>query len=91
MIGLEYELEEVKELINKGKIDYILTEEEINKTLKEVDLTDDQIDYLYDFINSLGIEGISEEVVKIEDKIQDKKETETQKSKHGFVIKQLIK
>lgn len=89
MIGLEYELEEVKELINKGKIDYILTEEEINKTLKEVDLTDDQIDYLYDFINSLGIEIISEEIVKIEDKIQDKKETETQKSKHGFVIKQL--
>ncbi len=39
MKGPDLELKEVRELINKGKIDYTLSEDEIRKTLKEIDLT----------------------------------------------------
>ncbi len=46
----------VRELINKGKTGYILSENKISKTLKEIDLTESQINNMHDFINNMGIE-----------------------------------
>lgn len=59
-----------RELINKGKTDYTLSENEISKTFKEIDLTESQINNIHDYIN-----------IKFEDKIQSKKNVINQKNK----------
>ena len=66
----ELELEEVRDLIGKGKTDYTLGENETGKTLKEIDLTESQIDNIHDFKN-----------IEFEDKTQSKKKAINQKSK----------
>jgi RNA polymerase primary sigma factor len=76
----ELDLEEVRELINKGKTDYTLSENEISKTLKEINLAESQINNKHDFINNLGIEIANEENIEFEVKIQDKNKIKSQKS-----------
>ncbi|MCJ7473340.1 MAG: RNA polymerase sigma factor RpoD [Actinobacteria bacterium] len=71
--GSELRLDEVKNLITKGKFDGLLTTEEIAETLSEVDLNKEQIENIYDVIENLGIEIIDEEDENIDIKAQVKK------------------
>ncbi len=71
--GSEFKLEEVKELINKGKEEGVLAKEDITETLSEIDLTIEQIDNIYDVIQNLGIEIVTEEEEDIDSVIQKKK------------------
>ena len=88
--GSEFKLEEVKELINKGREDGILTNEEISDTLSEIDLTKEQIDNIYDVIANLGIEVINEEDEDIDSLIQKKKDVMGDILKIKMVAKQDI-
>ena len=74
--GTEFKLEEVKLLINKGKTDGLLTSEEITETLSEIDLTTEQIENIYNAIQSLGIEIVNEEDGAIDARIQNNKNQE---------------
>ncbi|MHB8276423.1 MAG: RNA polymerase sigma factor RpoD [Candidatus Humimicrobiaceae bacterium] len=76
----EFKLEEVKELINKGREEGILTNEEISETLSEIDLTKEQIDNIYDVIQNLGIEVVNEEDEDIDRLTQKKKDDEILKA-----------
>lgn len=71
--GSELRLDEVKNLISRGKSDGLLTTEEITETLSEVDLNKEQIENIYDVIENLGIEIIDEEDENIDIKAQVKK------------------
>ena len=71
--GSELRLDEVKNLISRGKSDGLLTTEEITETLSEVDLSKEQIENIYDVIENLGIEIIDEEDENIDIKAQVKK------------------
>jgi RNA polymerase primary sigma factor len=82
--GSEFKLEEVKELISKGKEEGVLTKEEISETLSGIDLTTEQVDNIYDVMQNLGIEIISEEDEEIDNIVQRKKDGDTSKvSKAG--------
>ncbi len=81
MKGPDLELKEVKELVNKDKIDNRLNEDEIRKTFKEIDLADGQFNNINDFINNSGIGVVNEENIEFKDKIQNKKKIKNQKSK----------
>ena len=81
MRGSKIEFEKVRELIDKGKTDYKRSENEISKTLKEIDLAESQINNKHDFINNLDIEIVNEENIAFEDIIQRKKNVINQKSK----------
>ena len=59
--GSEFKIEEVKILISKGKVDGLLTMEEITETLSDVELSKEQIENIYDVIQNLGIEIVSED------------------------------
>ena len=59
--GSEFKLEEVKMLISKGKADGLLTTEEIAEILSDIELSKEQIENIYDVIQNLGIEIVSEE------------------------------
>ncbi|MCG2789164.1 MAG: hypothetical protein L6405_04325 [Actinomycetia bacterium] len=72
----EFRLEEVKDLISKGKEEGILTTEEITETLSDIDLSKEQIENIYDVIQNLGIEIVSEEDEDIDNIIQRKKDEE---------------
>lgn len=50
----------VKQLIDKGKKSGILTYKEIMDTLEDVDLSPDQIEKIYEILESMGIEVIGE-------------------------------
>ena len=78
--GSEFKLEEVKELISKGREEGILTNEEISETLSEIDLSKEQIDNIYDVISNLGIEVVNEEDEDIDSVIQKKKDDEILKA-----------
>lgn len=52
----EFEIREVKELIAKGGEKGVLTSEEINSALQDVELTGEQIDNIYSFLFEQGIE-----------------------------------
>jgi RNA polymerase primary sigma factor len=71
--GSEFKLEEVKMLINKGKTDGILTTEEIAETLSDIELSKEQIENIYDVLQNLGIEIVSEDDESIEAAKPDKK------------------
>ena len=58
-------------LISKGKIDGLLTTEEITETLSDIELSKDQIENIYDVIQNLGIEIVSEEDEDIDTKVQN--------------------
>ena len=51
--GSEFKIEEVKMLISKGKVDGLLTMEEITETLSDVELSKEQIENIYDVIQNL--------------------------------------
>ncbi|MDD3520675.1 MAG: RNA polymerase sigma factor RpoD [Actinomycetota bacterium] len=74
--GSEFKLEEVKELISKGKEEGVLAKEDITETLSEIDLTIEQIDNIYDVIQNLGIEIVNEEEEEIDTVIKKKKNEE---------------
>lgn len=69
----EFRLEEVKDLINKGKEEGLLTTEEIGETLSNIDLSKEQIENIYDVIQNLGIEIVSEDDEDIDNLIQQKR------------------
>jgi len=83
----EFRLEEVKELIGKGKDEGILTTEDINETLSNIELSKEQIENIYDVIQNLGIEIVSEDDEDIDNIIQRKKEADLLKSKLDLSIK----
>ncbi len=74
--GSEFKLEEVKMLINKGKNEGILTTEEIAENLSEIDLSKEQIENIYDVIQNLGIEIVSEDDESFDRRVEDKKSKE---------------
>jgi len=51
----------VKILISKGTVDGLLTIEEITETLSDIELSKEQIENIYDVIQNLGIEIVSED------------------------------
>ncbi len=83
----EFKLEEVKDLINKGKEEGMLTTEEITETLSNLDLTKDQIENIYDVFQNLNIEIVSEEDEDIDNITQKKKEEELLRKKLDFSVK----
>ena len=83
----EFRLEEVKDLINKGREEGILTTEEITETLSNLELAKEQIENIYDVIQNLGIEVVSEEDDNIDSIIQRKKDQEILKKKLDFSVK----
>ncbi|MDZ7838789.1 MAG: RNA polymerase sigma factor RpoD [Actinomycetota bacterium] len=85
--GAEFKLEEVKALISKGKEEGLLTAEEISEALAEVDLDKEQIERIYDVLQNLGIEIISEEDEDIDNVGADKKEVASIKKKLDLTIK----
>ncbi len=72
----EFKLEEVKMLINKGKADGLLTNEEIAETLSDIELSKEQIENIYDVIQNLGIEVVSEEDDGIDTRSPGKRDEE---------------
>ena len=74
--GSEFKLEEVKMLISKGKADGLLTTEEIAETLSDIELSKEQIENIYDVIQNLGIEIVSEEDDDIDSRSPGKKSGE---------------
>ena len=85
--GSEFKLEEVKELINKGKEEGVLTTEEVGDMLSDIDLSKEQIENIYDVMQNLGIEIISEEDEDIDNIIHKKKQEDILKRKLNFNIK----
>jgi len=83
----EFRLEEVKDLINKGKEEGVLTTEEINETLSNQNLTAEQIENIFDVIQNLGIEVVNEEDDDIDSVIQQKKDEDILKKKLDFSVK----
>ena len=72
--GSEFKLEEVKMLISKGKADGLLTNEEIAETLSDIELSKEQIENIYDVVQNLGIEIVSEEDNDIDNRSPGKKD-----------------
>lgn len=85
--GSEFRLEEVRELINKGKEEGILTTEEISEALSDLGLTKDQIENIYDVIQNLGIEVVSEEDEDIDNIIEKKREEHILDQKLDLTVK----
>jgi len=86
--GIEFKLEEVKSLINKGKTDSFLTSEEITETLSDIELSKEQIENIYDVIQNLGIEVLNDGDEAIEARIKSKKNKENiLKNKLDLTIK----
>lgn len=67
MAKKEIQIEAVKELLEKGKKQGVLTYKEIMDTLQEVELSADQIDEFYESLAGLGIEVISNSKGKDDD------------------------
>jgi len=72
--GAEFKFEEVKMLINKGKAEGVLTSEEIADTLSDIELSKEQIENIYDVIQNLGVEIISEDEEEIGSELEEKKD-----------------
>ena len=85
--GSELKLEEVKELISKGREEGVLTTEEIGDMLSDIDLTKEQIENIYDVMQNLEIEIISEEDEGIDNLAVKKKKNNLLKRKLDFNIK----
>ena len=52
----ELKIDEVRQLVEKGKKSGLLTYQEIMSTLQDVELNPEQIDEIYEYLNSIGIE-----------------------------------
>jgi RNA polymerase primary sigma factor len=72
--GSEFKFGEVKMLINKGKAEGVLTSEEIADTLSDIELSKEQIENIYDVIQNLGIEIVSENEEDVDDELTEKKD-----------------
>jgi RNA polymerase primary sigma factor len=81
----EFRLEEVKDLISKGKEEGMLTSEEINETLSNLNLDAEQIENIFDMLQNLGIEVVNEDDSDI-DLIQQKKDETVLKKKLDFSV-----
>ena len=65
-------IQRVKDLIEKGKSKGVLTYKEIMDMLEEIDLEAEQIEKIYDTLETLGIDVVEEEDdVKDEDVVED--------------------
>jgi len=85
--GAEFKLDEVKNLISKGKEEGLLTNEEIGEALSEADLSKEQIENIYDVLQNLGIEIISEDDEDLDVITRSKKEEQALKKKLDLTIK----
>lgn len=71
-------LDEVKELIEKGKTKGMLTYKEIMDTLEEIELDPEQIEKIYDTFDEMGIDVMGEEEI-VKDMIEEEAELEAEK------------
>ena len=71
--GSEFKIEEIKILISKGKVDGLLTMEEITETLSDIELSKEQVESIFNVIENLGIEIVSEEDKNIDTGVQNRK------------------
>ncbi len=85
--GSEFKVEEVKGLISKGKEEGLLTTEEISEALSEIDLNKEQIENIYDVLQNLGIEIISEDDEDIDNIGKKRKNMNSLKKKLDLSIK----
>ncbi|MDD2574732.1 MAG: RNA polymerase sigma factor RpoD [Bacillota bacterium] len=70
-------LDEVKELIEKGKTKGMLTYKEIMDTLEEIELDPEQIEKIYDTFDEMGIDVMGEEEI-VKDMIEEEAELEAE-------------
>jgi RNA polymerase primary sigma factor len=70
-------LDEVKDLIEKGKTKGVLTYKEIMDTLEEIELDPEQIEKIYDTFDEMGIDVMGEDEI-VKDIIEDEAELETE-------------
>ena len=70
-------LDEVKELIEKGKTKGMLTYKEIMDTLEEIELNPEQIEKIYDTFDEMGIDVMGEEEI-VKDMIEEEAELEAE-------------
>jgi len=83
-----FKKEEVKMLLSKGKVDGLLTMEEITETLSDIELSRDQVESIYNVIENLGIEIVSEENENMNAGVQNKKvDRDLPKGKLDFTLK----
>jgi len=83
-----FKKEEVKMLLSKGKVDGLLTMEEITETLSDIELSRDQVESIYNVIENLGIEIVSEENENMNTGVQNKKvDRDLPKGKLDFTLK----
>jgi RNA polymerase primary sigma factor len=73
----EDRIDEVKELIEKGKSKGTLTYKEIMDTLEEIELDPDQIEKIYDTFDEMGIDILGEDEI-VKDIIEDETELEAE-------------
>ena len=73
----EERIDEVKELIEKGKSKGTLTYKEIMDTLEEIELDPDQIEKIYDTFDEMGIDILGEDEI-VKDIIEDETELEAE-------------
>ena len=70
-------LDEVKDLIEKGKTKGVLTYKEIMDTLEEIELDPEQIEKIYDTFDEMCIDVMGEDEI-VKDIIEDEAELETE-------------
>ena len=73
----EDRIDEVKELIEKGKSKGTLTYKEIMDTLEEIELDPDQIEKIYDTFDEMGIDILGEDEM-VKEIIEDETELEAE-------------
>jgi RNA polymerase primary sigma factor len=73
----EERIDEVKELIEKGKSKGTLTYKEIMDTLEEIELDPEQIEKIYDTFDEMGIDILGEDEI-VKDIIEDETELEAE-------------
>ncbi len=74
----ETQIELVKELVEKGKKQGVLTYEEIMDALQEIELTPDQIEDIYENLAELGIDVIDDSDVKTDEEKDEDDELENE-------------
>jgi RNA polymerase primary sigma factor len=78
----ELKIEEVEQLIEEGKKTGVLTYKKIMSTLEEVELNSEQIDEIYEYLNSIGIE-ITPDNADIENLEKEEEEEEEEESEES--------
>ena len=73
----EERIDEVKELIEKGKNKGMLTYKEIMDTLEEIELDPEQIEKIYDTFDEMGIDILGEDEI-VKEIIEDETEIESE-------------